>query len=118
MEAVGAAATMPLYRPLIGDDKQEILDVARKIGTYEISCEPFTDCCPIYLPKSPQIFSSVHELDAAESGLDIQGMVKRGVELSRKECYEYRAGEVVRKERKERKDRQSRDESVPASVAR
>ncbi len=113
MEAVGSIATRPLYRPLIGDDKQDILDLARKIGTYAVCCEPFTDCCPIYLPKSPQIFSTIRELDEAESALDIPAMVKRGVELSRKECYEYRSGKVVLRERKVQPPQH---ESVPASL--
>lgn len=95
MRAVGAVAELPLYRPLIGDDKQEILDVARRIGTYEISSEPFTDCCPIYLPRNPEIFSSVHGLDAAESRLDIATLVERGVRGRIKEVYELRGGEVA-----------------------
>ena len=114
MQAVGAVATRPLYRPLVGDDKQDILAIAHKIGTYAVSCEPFTDCCPIYLPKSPRIFSTIQELDAAESALDISGMVKRAVELRRKECYEYQSGKVVEREQK---DRQSHYESVPAGAA-
>src|ERR1700739_4707373 len=48
MAAVGAAVRTPLYRPLAGDDKMEIMDAARKIGTHDISAEPFHDCCPIF----------------------------------------------------------------------
>jgi thiamine biosynthesis protein ThiI len=94
LEAVGAATQMPLYRPLIGDDKQEILDLARKIGTYEISSEPFTDCCPMFLPKSPKIFSTRQELDAAESGLPIEELVRDAVRQSQREIHEYQDGEV------------------------
>jgi thiamine biosynthesis protein ThiI len=95
MRAVGSVAELPLYRPLIGDDKQEILDLARRIGTYDISSEPFTDCCPIYLPRNPEILSSVNDLDAAESRLDIPALVDRGVRGRIKEVYELRGGEVV-----------------------
>ena len=95
LRAVGAVAELPLYRPLIGDDKQEILDIARRIGTYEISSEPFTDCCPMYLPRNPEIFSNVNGLDAAESRLDIASLVDRGVRGRLKEIYELRGGEVV-----------------------
>ena len=94
MEAVSSVATLPIYRPLVGDDKQEILDLAQKIGTYDISCEPFTDCCPMYLPKSPKIFSKVAELDDVESRLDVRRLVGAGVSAAVKEMYEYRAGEV------------------------
>lgn len=113
MEAVGTVATMPIYRPLAGDDKQEILDTARRIGTYEISSAPFTDCCPLYLPKSPRIFSTAGELDAAESALDVPALVKRALDASRKERYEYRAGKVnlLRSE-----ERQSGYETAPTGV--
>jgi thiamine biosynthesis protein ThiI len=94
LEAVGAAAQLPLYRPLIGDDKQEILDLAKKIGTYEISSEPFTDCCPMFLPKSPKIFSTRAELDAAEMALPVEELVRGAVRQSQREIYEYRDGEV------------------------
>lgn len=113
MEAVGGVATMPVYRPLAGDDKQEILDTARRIGTYEISSEPFTDCCPLYLPKSPRIFSTVGELDAAESALDIPALVKRAFDARRKEVYEYRAGKVNVQRSEERR---SRYETAPAGM--
>ena len=104
---------MPVYRPLAGDDKQEILDTARRIGTYEISSEPFTDCCPLYLPKSPRIFSTVEELDAAESALDIPALVKRTFDARRKEVYEYRAGKVTLQRSEERR---SRYETAPAGM--
>ena len=98
MNAVGAATTMPLYRPLCGSDKEEIMAVARQIDTYDISIEPFTDCCPMYLPKSPEIFSSIKELDDAEAHLDIDALVKLGVNSTVREIYEYQNGEVVLKE--------------------
>ena len=94
MEAVNSVATLPVYRPLVGDDKQEILDLAHQIGTYDISCEPFTDCCPMFLPKSPKIFSKVAELDDVESNLDIRKLVANGAAAAVKEMYEYSGGEV------------------------
>ena len=96
LEAVGSIAELPIYRPLIGDDKQDILDLAKKIGTYEISSEPFTDCCPMFLPKSPRIFSNSRELDAAEASLPVQELVRAALLHSQKEIYEYRNGEVSR----------------------
>ena len=44
---------MPVLRPLIGMDKQEIIDIAEKMGTYEISILPYEDCCTVFLPESP-----------------------------------------------------------------
>jgi thiamine biosynthesis protein ThiI len=111
LEAVGAVARLPLYRPLIGDDKREIIDLARRIGTYDISCEPFTDCCPLYLPKSPRIFSSKAQLDAAEAGLDIVRLVTEGLLAAVKETYVYHEGEVLLKHAVRRSDRR------PATVS-
>jgi tRNA uracil 4-sulfurtransferase len=94
MAAVDAAASLPVYRPLAGDDKQEIIALAQKIGTYEISSEPFHDCCPLFLPRTPALHASVAELDGAEAALDIAGMVRRGVESATLERFRYAMGRV------------------------
>lgn len=98
LAAVGAAARMPVFRPLLGDDKQEILALARKIGTYEISAEPFHDCCPVFLPRVPALHCSAEELDAAEATLDREALVRCGVESAQRERYRWSAGRVVRAE--------------------
>jgi len=77
--SVEAAARMPVFRPLVGADKLEILAVAQKIGTYAISSEPFHDCCPVFLPKAPALCASAHELAEAEAQLDVAGLVAQGV---------------------------------------
>jgi len=63
LQAVGAIARLPLYRPLIGDDKLEIQEIARRIGTHDISEQPFHDCCPLFQPKSPALFATVEASD-------------------------------------------------------
>jgi thiamine biosynthesis protein ThiI len=98
MVAVGAAAQMPVFRPLAGDDKLEILTLARKIGTYEISAEPFHDCCPVFLPRTPALHASAEELAQAEANLDVDALVRRGVESAQLERYRYTAGRVERVE--------------------
>ena len=77
--AVEAAARMPVFRPLIGTDKMEILATARKIGTYDISSEPFHDCCPVFMPRTPALYARREELDEAESNLDIRALVNEGM---------------------------------------
>ena len=57
LKAIDQGLDLPVYRPLAGDDKAEILRLARQIGTYKISCEPFEDCCPRFMPRSPAIFA-------------------------------------------------------------
>jgi thiamine biosynthesis protein ThiI len=70
-----AAATMPVLRPLIGTDKQEIITQARRLGTYEISCRPHDDCCTLYLPRSPETHATLEQVEQAESLLDVARMV-------------------------------------------
>lgn len=53
IKAISEAVTIPILRPLIGFNKEEIVELARKIGTYELSIQPFTDCCSLYVPKHP-----------------------------------------------------------------
>ena len=98
MAAVGAAVRMPLYRPLAGDDKIEIMNAARKIGTHDISAEPFHDCCPIFLPRNPALHASVEELDQAESTLDIEALVRQGIDGMAIERYRYAGGRVEKVE--------------------
>ena len=80
LSAIDRGLDLGVYRPLAGDDKQEIMRLARMIGTYKISCEPFEDCCPRFMPRSPAIFAHPDELDQAEAGLDIEGLITQGLE--------------------------------------
>ena len=98
MAAVGAAAHLPLYRPLVGDDKMEIMDAARKIGTHDISAEPFHDCCPIFMPRNPALHASIEELDDAEKALDVDALVQLGVDTAAIERYRYGMGRVEKVE--------------------
>jgi thiamine biosynthesis protein ThiI len=101
LETVSAASTLPIYRPLCGDDKVDIIAIARKIGTFEISTEPFTDCCPLYMPRNPRVASRIHEVDAAEARLDIAAMTDQAIGSILREIYEYRRGEVRLKSAKQ-----------------
>lgn len=94
MVAVGDAARMPVFRPLAGDDKQEILSLARKIGTYDISAEPFHDCCAVFLPRTPALHATVEELEQAEAALDVAALVRHGMETATVERFRYAAGRV------------------------
>jgi thiamine biosynthesis protein ThiI len=98
MAAVGDAVRMPLYRPLAGDDKLEIMAAARKIGTHDISAEPFHDCCPIFLPRNPALHASANELDQAESTMDLEALIRQGIDTLAIERYGYAAGRVEKVE--------------------
>lgn len=92
--AVDAAAEVPIFRPLIGADKIEVLETAKRIGTYDISSEPFHDCCPVFLPKAPALFATPQQLDEAESHLNIQALVEQGVRGASLLRFKYTSGQV------------------------
>ncbi len=92
--AVDAAARMPVFRPLIGADKLEILETAHRIGTYDISSEPFHDCCPVFMPRTPALYASPRELDEAEAHLDLKALIKQGLSGTSIERFSYTEGRV------------------------
>lgn len=75
---------LPVFRPLIGMDKTEIIDVAKKIDTFETSILPYEDCCTVFLPKFPVIKPKLEVIEKAESALDVWGLIDEvigGVEI-------------------------------------
>ena len=75
-----AVAGMPVFRPLIGNDKIEIIRIAEKIGTYETSCEPYEDCCTVFTPRHPATHPKMDHVERAEECLDIEALVSAAVE--------------------------------------
>ncbi len=78
--AIEDAAELPILRPLIGMDKREIIDEAKRIGTYETSIEPDQDCCKLFVPPYPSTKTRLDDVLKIERGLDISTLVKRGLE--------------------------------------
>lgn len=76
---VDAVARMPILRPLIGMDKQEIIEQARAIGTFETSILPDEDCCTLFVPRSPSTAVSLEQAARAEAELDVDGLVAQAV---------------------------------------
>jgi thiamine biosynthesis protein ThiI len=70
---------LPVLRPLIGTDKEEIIREARAIGTYEISIEPDQDCCTLFVPRHPETRAAAAAVEAAEARLDVPRLVEAGV---------------------------------------
>lgn len=79
LAVVGSVATLPLFRPLIGMDKEEIMDEARRLGSYNISIIPDQDCCTLFTPRNPQTKSRLHEIEYAETALPIDELVAKAV---------------------------------------
>lgn len=65
-----------IFRPLIGMDKVDIIDISKKIGTYETSILPFEDCCTVFLPKHPKLRPTIKEMEISEEKLDIESLVE------------------------------------------
>ena len=82
LAATNEVCTMPVFRPVIGFDKQEIVDIAEKIGTYETSIEPFEDCCTIFVAKHPVTKPNVKMIRRSEEKLaeKIDDMVRTAVD--------------------------------------
>ena len=73
---------MPVFRPLIGFDKQEIIDISEKIGTFETSIQPFEDCCTIFVAKHPVTKPNLNIIHKSETKLEekIDEMVRIALE--------------------------------------
>ena len=80
MAVTGAVVDLPILRPVVGMDKEDIVKIARKIGTFETSILPYEDCCTVFTPRHPRLRPTLEELEAAEQGLDIAGMVQAAVD--------------------------------------
>ncbi len=75
-----AVSDLPVFRPVIGMDKEEIIQISRKINTFEISIQPFEDCCTVFTPKHPKTKPVLSDIEEAESPLDIEFLVNEAVE--------------------------------------
>jgi len=75
-----AVATMPVFRPLIGMDKQEIIDISYKIDTFETSIEPYEDCCTVFTPKHPRTRPVLKYVEKAQNECDFAPMIKTALE--------------------------------------
>ncbi|MGI6658750.1 MAG: tRNA uracil 4-sulfurtransferase ThiI [Dethiobacteraceae bacterium] len=75
LNVIERVTQIPVLRPLIGLDKQEIMDLSVKIGTYPISIRPYEDCCTIFLPQFPATRPRLKDVEAAEAALDLEGLI-------------------------------------------
>ncbi len=75
-----AVANMPVFRPLIGMDKDEVVIISRKIDTFETSILPFEDCCTVFTPKHPKTKPKLSQLEEAEALIDVDALVKEAIE--------------------------------------
>ncbi len=75
-----AVVNMPVFRPLIGMDKDEIVIISRRIDTFETSIEPYEDCCTVFTPKHPRTNPTLAQCEEAEAVFDFEPLIKKAVE--------------------------------------
>ena len=80
MAVTGAVVDIPIFMPLVGMDKEEIVTIARKIGTLETSILPYEDCCTVFTPKHPKTKPTLGQLLNAEKNLDREALIQRALE--------------------------------------
>ena len=89
LAVIGSVATLPIFRPLIGMDKDEIMAEAMKIGTYPVSIVPDQDCCTLFTPRNPLTRSRLAAVEAAEQALPVEELVERAVSEAAVEEFEF-----------------------------
>jgi len=80
LSVTNAAVSMPVFRPLIGMDKNEVIEIARKIETFETSILPYEDCCTVFVAKHPRTRPKLEEIKKHESALQLDGLMEKAVE--------------------------------------
>ena len=97
--AVNEVVDIPVFRPLIGSDKQEIIARAEEIGTYDISCETAPDCCTLFMPRRPETHAKLEAVHEAWECIDHEAMIERlvgAVEYVDFESSSYRPPRMLR----------------------
>ncbi len=84
-----AVSRIPVFRPLIGLDKTEIVETARAIGTFETSTLPYEDCCTVFTPKHPKVRPSLAEIKRAQSRFDFTEMIEKAVAETEMKIFSY-----------------------------
>ncbi len=80
MRVINEASGLPVLRPLVALDKVEIVELAKRIGSYDISIRPYEDCCALFVPKHPVIRPSLERVREMEKSLAIEGLLRRSLE--------------------------------------
>lgn len=85
-----AVCRMPVFRPCVGMDKTEIIDIARKIDTFETSIEPYEDCCTVFTPRHPKVKPRLADIEKAQAKFDFEPLIAKAVENTELKTFDYR----------------------------
>lgn len=89
MGVTGAVVDLPIFTPLIGMDKEEIVTIARRIGTLETSILPYEDCCTVFTPRHPKTKPTLREVERAEAPLDVEALTEEALANTEKVTVRY-----------------------------
>ena len=89
MRAIEEVTPLPILRPLAGDNKEEIINEARRIGTYQISIEPYEDCCSVFVPKHPETRANLERVREIESTLDLAPLIAQTLEQTERKTFKF-----------------------------
>lgn len=84
-----AVCRIPVFRPLVGMDKIEIIDIARKIDTFETSVLPYEDCCTVFTPRHPKVRPSLSDVEKAQNNFDFEPLIQKAVENTELKTFNY-----------------------------
>ena len=87
LQCTDAVATMPVLRPLIGMDKVEIVEISRKIDTFDISVQPYEDCCTVFTPRHPKLRPRLEDVAEAQAAVDFAPMIEAAVRGAEKKVF-------------------------------
>ena len=79
ISVISKVTDLPILRPLISLDKQEIIKIAKEIGTYETSIQPYEDCCTVFVPEHPETKPTLKEVEEQEKDLEIDKLIQNAV---------------------------------------
>lgn len=92
MAAIGctdAVCKIPVFRPLVGMDKTEIIEIARKIDTFETSTLPYEDCCTVFTPRHPKVRPQLADVEKAQNSFDFEPLIQKAVENTEMKTFNY-----------------------------
>ncbi|MCQ2407669.1 MAG: tRNA 4-thiouridine(8) synthase ThiI [Oscillospiraceae bacterium] len=87
LQCTDAVSTMPVLRPLIGMDKVEIVEISRKIDTFDISVQPYEDCCTVFTPRHPKLRPRLEDVVEAQAAVDFAPMIEKAVKDAEKKVF-------------------------------
>ncbi len=89
MVCTDAACRIPVFRPCVGMDKTEIIEIARKIDTFDISVQPYEDCCTVFTPRHPKVRPVLADVEKAQNSFDFEPLIQKAVDGTELKTFNY-----------------------------